>query len=164
MERGGATLRRSARRPPRRGGAPGEGTFGTLVTATPPYLVPGCAVVPLRRQQAGCHIELRGGIEEYCEAARRWLAPRGRFVVCHSDVERAELAFERSGLAVEERVDVIPRAGKVLLFSVFHARERSDGDSWPANGTSHRAIIVRDRDGRWTEDFRALRREMAMPA
>jgi tRNA1Val (adenine37-N6)-methyltransferase len=73
-----------------------------LVTATPPYLVSGCAVVPRRRQQAGCHIELRGGIEEYCDAAARWLAPRGRFVVCHSDVSRTEHALERSGLAVED--------------------------------------------------------------
>jgi tRNA1Val (adenine37-N6)-methyltransferase len=139
----------------------GEATFD-LVTATPPYLAPGRAVVPRRRQQAGCHIELRGGIEDYCDGARRWLAPRGRFVVCHSDGDRTERALERSGLALEERLHVIPREGKAPLFSVFHATEH--GDRRPTSATSNRSIVVRDRGGRWTEEFRVLRREMAMPA
>jgi tRNA1(Val) A37 N6-methylase TrmN6 len=128
-----------------------------LVTATPPYLVPGRAVIPRRRQQAGCHVELRGGIEDYCDAAARWLAPIGRFVVCHSDVERTRHALERSGLALEERLDVIPREGKPRLFSVFAA---SQAGRLPLRVTT---LVVRGFDGQWTDAFRMLRLEMGMP-
>ena len=138
----------------------GEGAAFDLVTATPPYLVPGRAVVPTRVQQAGCHVELRGGIEDYCEAASRWLAPKGRLVVCHSDVERTESAMARAGLVVVRRLAVIPREGKLPLFSVFTARKRGQ-TYFP--GRSPFSIVVRNRGGEWTDAFRTLRREMGMP-
>ncbi|MGH7802961.1 MAG: methyltransferase domain-containing protein, partial [Candidatus Binatia bacterium] len=36
-----------------------------LVTGTPPYLPLGTATVPRREEQPGCHLELRGGLEDY---------------------------------------------------------------------------------------------------
>lgn len=127
-----------------------------LVTGTPPYLPPGTASEPRRFGQAGCHLELRGGIEEYCAAASR-ITSSGRFVVCHSDVARTERAALAAGFAVAERLDVIPRAGKRRLFSVFvlERRARTPGVT---------TLVVRDGCGRWTAEFRALRDEMGMPS
>ena len=143
----------------------GEGPEFDLITATPPYLVPGRAVVPTRVQQAGCHVELRGGIEDYCEAASRWLAPEGRFVVCHSDVERTASAMEQAGLVVEQRLAVIPREGKPPLFSVFTAHKRGQIYLRGAKiDLTPLEIIVRNRGGEWTDAFRSLRCEMGMPA
>jgi tRNA1(Val) A37 N6-methylase TrmN6 len=140
-----------------------EGTFD-LVTATPPYLVPGTASVPARVQQEGCHIELRGGIEDYCDAASRMLAPRGRFVVCHSDVARTEHAMDGARLTIDARLDVIPREGKQPLFSVFTAKKWGQTYLRDAKiGLSPFTIVVRDRGGEWTDAFRTVRREMGMP-
>jgi len=132
-----------------------------LVTGTPPYLAPGTASVPTRVQQEGCHIELRGGIEDYCEAAARVLAPGGRFVVCHSQIDRTERAMQQAGLAVGARLDVVPREGKPPLFSVFSNSKKGTDPFFMQRGLS--PLVVRDREGRWTGQFRALRREMGMP-
>ncbi len=129
-----------------------------LVTGTPPYLPVGSATEPRRAQQAGCHLELRGGIEDYCAAAMS-IAPAGRFVVCHSDADRAERAARSVGLAIEERIDVIPRQGKERLFSTFAMRAAGDSTR---QATS--TLVVRDRTGAWTAEFRALRSDMGMPA
>lgn len=140
-----------------------EGSFD-LVTATPPYLVPGTASVPSRVQQEGCHLEVRGGIEDYCEAAARVLVPGGNFVVCHSQIERTERAMAEAGLAVAYRLDVIPREGKGPLFSVFSNSKMGTVPIFKKIGLSpFSRIVVRDRGGQWTDEFRALRREMGMP-
>jgi tRNA1(Val) A37 N6-methylase TrmN6 len=129
-----------------------------LVTGTPPYLPLGTATTPRRAQQAGCHLELRGGIEDYCRAARAVLAPAGRFVVCHSDLARTQRAASDAGFSIDERLDVVPREGKPRLFSVF---SMIAGET--AVSASLQELIVRDIAGQWTEEFRALRAEMGMP-
>src|SRR5262249_53931391 len=48
-----------------------------LVTATPPYLPLGSAHSSTRPQRAGCHLEQRGGVEDFTQAAARLLAPQG---------------------------------------------------------------------------------------
>lgn len=138
-----------------------EGAIYELVTATPPYLPLGTATEPQRPQQAPCHIEQRGGIEAYWVAAARLLAHSGRFVTCHAAAEtmRVEAAAATAGLAVECRRDVVPRAGKAPLFSVYAMRRIA--------GVSECAVlprlVVRDVHGEWTDDFCELRREMGMP-
>ena len=129
-----------------------------LVTGTPPYLPLGTATVPRRAEQPGCHLELRGGIEDYCAAAARALAPSGRFVVCHSDRARVERAAEAAGLALGRARDVVPRRGKAPLFAVY---ELGRGDL-----ARHELapLVVRDQSGEWSAEFRALRRSMGMPS
>jgi len=131
-----------------------------VVSATPPYLPLGTAREPLRAQQAGCHLELRGGIEAYCAAAACLLAPGGRFVACHAaaQVARVERAAAAAALAIESRLDVIPRQGKAALFSVYAMRRAATAS------TVLPLLIVRDGDGQWTAEFRALRADMGMPA
>jgi tRNA1(Val) A37 N6-methylase TrmN6 len=134
------------------------GTFD-LVTGTPPYLRPGTATESRRVQCAPCHFEHRGGIEVYCLAAARLLAPAGRFVVCHAADARVTRAAAAAGLAITARRDVIPRQGKAALFAVYtmeRAGRRVDGVDQPP-------LVVRDRTGARTAAFAALRREMGMP-
>jgi len=132
-----------------------------LVTGTPPYLRPGTAT-PSRRTQCGpAHLELRGGIEAYCLAAARWLAPGGRFVACAATAQlrRVFEAATAAGLHVTRRLEVIPRAGKAALFSV-HVRRRGPSASSPRLDPP---LVVRDAAGQRTPAFRALRERMGMP-
>jgi tRNA1(Val) A37 N6-methylase TrmN6 len=137
----------------------GGGARFELVTGTPPYLPAGSGREPTRPLQAACHIEQRGGIEDYCSAAARLLAPTGRFVVCHAaaQIARVQGAAARAGLRVEARMAVIPRAGKAPLFCVYSMR--------PTAGREHvlPTLVVRDERGQWTPEFRALRADMGMP-
>lgn len=137
-----------------------EGAVFDLVSATPPYLPPGTGREPTRPLQAACHIEQRGGIEAYCHAAAPLLAPGARFVACHAaaQVARVEAAAEAAGLAIESRMDVIPRRGKSALFSVYCMRRDR------VTGTVLAPLVVRDGDGQWTAQFRTLRADMGMPA
>ena len=132
-----------------------------LVTATPPYLRPGTAHVSRRVQWAGCHFELRGGLEDYCTAAARSLAPGGTFVTCAAaaDATRLERAGAAVGMRVTARMAVVPRDGKEALFTV-HALRPADA---AAGTVEHPPLVVRDRDGRRTLAFVALRRDMGMP-
>jgi tRNA1Val (adenine37-N6)-methyltransferase len=138
---------------------PEEATFD-LVTATPPYLPVGSAHRSSRSQWAGCHLELRGGIEAYCGSASRLLAPDGWFVTCAGATQDARVrdGAVRSGLTVVRRRDVIPRAGKRALFAVWALRRAG-----PAAAIEP-PLVVRDHAGRWTDAFRAVRGAMGMPA
>jgi tRNA1(Val) A37 N6-methylase TrmN6 len=132
-----------------------------LVTGTPPYLPPGTATESTRVQVGDCHVEHRGGIEDYCVAARRLLAAGGRFVTCAggAQVERVAAAASAAGLGIARRRDVVPRAGKAPLFSVY-VLERAD-EAEPA--TVDPPLVVRDARGARTAAFRALRHDMGMP-
>ncbi|HYY05809.1 MAG TPA: hypothetical protein VE997_04480 [Candidatus Limnocylindria bacterium] len=101
------------------------------------------------------------GIEAYCLAAARWLAPGGRFVACAAaaQVRRVAEAAAAAGLHLTRRLDVIPRAGKPALFSV-HTMRAGRGGGEPALDPP---LVVRDAAGRRTPMFRALRARMGMP-
>jgi hypothetical protein len=62
------------------------------------------------------------------------------------------------GAVIERRLDVIPRAGKKALFSVYVLRPTAVGGS-PAVDE----LVVRDERGERTARFRALRGDMGMP-
>jgi tRNA1(Val) A37 N6-methylase TrmN6 len=142
-----------------------RGTFD-LVTGTPPYLTPGHATASHRAQCGPCHFEERGGVEDYCAAAARLLAPRGRFVLCAaaSQHERVVRGAAGASLGVAERVEVVPREGKQPLFAVYVCRRAGDfvyGDALPAPSSA--TLTVRDAAGQWTPAFRALRSAMGIP-
>ncbi len=68
-----------------------------LMTGTPPYLRPGTATPSARMQRGPAHLELRGGIEAYCLAAARWLAPGGRFVACAAAAQLRRVSEAATG-------------------------------------------------------------------
>ena len=131
-----------------------------LVTGTPPYLPRGTATEPVRADRGPWHFEHRGGIEDYCRAAARLLAPGAPFVVCAGALQeaRVEHAAVAAGLRITCRRDVVPRAGKGALFALYVLRAA------PAEALrAEPPLVVRDASGAWTPAFRAVRRTMGMP-
>ena len=137
-----------------------EASVFDLVTGTPPYLPPGTAHASARTQWAGCHLEQRGGVEDYCAAAARLLASGGWFVTCAGSAqrERVQHGAARAGMVVARRREVVPRAGKGVLFSVYGLRV-----GHAALAVVDEPLVVRDASGRRTAAFRALRGAMGMP-
>lgn len=130
-----------------------------LVTGTPPYLRIGEGVESGRPQLAPCHFEHRGGLEAYCQAASRIVAPGGTLVLCAGAAQHQRMldAAHAAGFAVASWLPVVPRQGKTPLFSVYAMRQ-SDG-----RAQSHPPLVVRDAAGRRTPPFLRVRRDMGMP-
>ena len=139
----------------------GQGPFD-LVTGTPPYFPIGSGPQSDRTQRAPCRFEHHGGVEAYCEAAARLLAPNAPFVACEAWLQRArvEPAGRAAGLSLTHWREVIPREGKTPLFVVFAMTAASQ----PGALVKPSPLVVRDRQGRRTSEFAAVREAMGMPA
>ena len=110
-----------------------------LVTGTPPYFPPSTAVTPACHETSGCLFELKGGVEEYCKAASRYLRrPKNKslgdkevacgerpsiFALCNTAMASARVysGCHAAGLSVVKRIDIVPKVGKAPLFNVFIA-------------------------------------------
>jgi len=126
-----------------------------LVTGSPPYMPLGKGLVSPHPQRAACRVELRGSVYDYCAAARRHLAPGGRFafVMVAAD-PRTEDAPAQNGLAVLERWDYVFREGAAPLISTLVCAHAEEGPFPPrVTGT----LVIRDAQGEWTSDYLALR-------
>jgi tRNA1(Val) A37 N6-methylase TrmN6 len=140
---------------------PGGARFD-LVTGSPPYIPVGSGVMSEKEQCAAARFELRGGIEEYCEAAARWMAPGGQFVVCHAAPQRPRVmaAAAGAGLAVTRFREVVPREGRDPLLTVYVARFAQEVVDPPHQESE---LVVRDLAGARTTEYLALRKDMGMP-
>lgn len=131
-----------------------------LVTGTPPYLPVGTASASPDPQRAACRLELRGGIEDYLAAAARVVAPNGVVVMCADG--RAPERVLRGAAAAElcpiKRVDVIPRAGKDALFSVWTCAPTTNAP------LEHARVVMRDEAGNRTDASREMRRTFGLEA
>ncbi|WP_437535169.1 methyltransferase [Sorangium sp. So ce726] len=132
-----------------------------LVTGTPPYLPVGTGIESHRLQCGPCRFEHRGGVEDYCLAAARLLAPGAPFVACAAARQRprVEAAAAAAGLALEAWRDVVPKEGRAALFSVYALR-RAEA---VASCHDEPPLVLRGGNGRFSEEFDALRRTMGMP-
>ncbi len=135
------------------------GSTFDLITGSPPYIPLGSGLLSPHPQKAACRIELRGSVFDYCEAARRWLAPGGRFafVMLASD-PRTEAAPLEAGLQVVERWDYVFGAGRephVATLVCAHSEE-----SVPPRRTGE--LVIRGPDGSWTDAYEAFRRDMGV--
>lgn len=133
-----------------------------LITGTPPYFDVTDGTVSDVAQRGPCRFETRGGIETYCDAASRHLAPGGRFVVCETalELQRVFDAAAAANLAVRAQLDIIPRAGKQPLIRLFEMVHRGEATGAP---TTLSTLTVRDEKLCWTADFSAVRARMGMP-
>jgi tRNA1Val (adenine37-N6)-methyltransferase len=137
----------------------GIGERFDLITGTPPYFPRGTGVESESVQKGPCRFEHRGGVEDYCLKAAPLLEPGAPFVGCAPSGQRERVfeAARAAGLSVERWRDVIPRAGKAPLVSVFSMkRDVRETIVEPP-------LVVRDERSRRTEEFVALRAEMGMP-
>jgi tRNA1Val (adenine37-N6)-methyltransferase len=140
-----------------------EGAIFDLVTGTPPYIPVGDGVMSEKEQCAPCRFELRGGIEDYCVAAARLLAPGGRFVICQGANQRARslAAASAASLAVLRACDVVPREGRGALFTLFEMCLVGEHDGSPLIEAP--PLVVRDADGARTPAYLQIREDMGMP-
>jgi tRNA1(Val) A37 N6-methylase TrmN6 len=130
-----------------------------LITGTPPYFPRGTGTESDADQRGPCRFEHRGGVEAYCARAAALLKPGAPFVGCAPTLQRDRVlaAATGAGLHVDRWRDVVPRAGKAPLFSVFALRGHV------AETIVEPPLVVRDRQGRRTGEFIALRAAMGMP-
>jgi tRNA1(Val) A37 N6-methylase TrmN6 len=129
-----------------------------LVTGTPPYLPVGTALPSPDPQRTACRLELRGGIEDYLVAAGRVLSADGVFVGC-ADARRPERVLEgaeTAGLVPIRRLDVVPRAGRPALFSVWTCARQA------RQALEHTEIVMRDERGERTEVSLEMRRTFGL--
>jgi tRNA1Val (adenine37-N6)-methyltransferase len=129
-----------------------------LVTGTPPYLPLGTASASPDPQRAAARIELRGGGEDYLAAAARVLSPEGVVVLCSDGraPERVLRGAAAAGLVPVRRLDIVPKAGRSPLFSVWTC-------AWGPRGTlEHAELIMRDERGERTEESQAMRRAFGL--
>lgn len=130
------------------------GTNFDLVTGTPPYFPPGRAIDALDEQRTRARVETRGGVEAYIETAARLVHRDGAIVLC-GDAEadaRVMTAAPHHGARVVGRCDVIPRAGRPVLFSVWTLRV-GRGEEAPTLSS----LTLRDAAGAPAEGAAALR-------
>lgn len=131
-----------------------------LVTGSPPYLPPGTGLLSPIPQRAHARIELRGGVDEYCEAARPRIAPWGRFVYVMAAGDRRTLeAPARHGLVVVEWFEVVFRHGRPPHIAVVTCARADEG---PFGEPSLGRLEVRGPDGAWTDDYLRFRAVMGM--
>lgn len=133
----------------------GPGSFD-LVTGSPPYFDVRDGIVSADPQRAGARFELRGDVRDYCRAAARTMA--GRFVFCFPTAQRtrARDAVRDAGLHLRRMRDVVPRTGLAALFSLFECVRQ------PIETLVEPAFIVRDADGKHTEEMTAARAAFGM--
>jgi tRNA1(Val) A37 N6-methylase TrmN6 len=139
-----------------------EGASFELITGSPPYIPEGKGLLSPVAQRAGARIELRGSVYDYCEAARRWLAPGGRFVYVMAAADpRTEDAPRLHGFAVLERWEYQFRPGQPPLISTIVCARAEDGPH-PERTTG--TLVIRGPDGEWTEEYLAFRAAMGADA
>ncbi len=135
-----------------------DGSLGCfdLVTGTPPFMPPGSGVLPKDPQRAAARFELRGGIEEYSEAAAMHLAEDGRvsLVMDGAQDARCRHAFASAGLELVGVRSFIPRAGKDVRYIAYVGRKASGAEP---GVLTEETITIRNRDGVVTEEWLGIR-------
>jgi tRNA1(Val) A37 N6-methylase TrmN6 len=126
-----------------------------LVTGTPPYFPPPAALTAEDEQRAFARIEYRGGIEAYIDAGARLLSDDGALVLCGDAraLQRTASASARAGLSIHTRCDVLPRAGRAALFSIWTLQRAALG----GGGPSLSVLTLRSDSGQPTSDAQRLR-------
>ncbi len=131
-----------------------QGAFD-LITGSPPYFAPESGTHCADPARAAAHFELRGGIEQYAEAAARSLSPGGLFVGCAGAVPRtrAREALVSHGLQLRFYQPVLPRAGKEPFLVLFVCAKETAAET-----TEAPPLVLRDEEGRRTAEHLAIRR------
>lgn len=137
-----------------------EGSQFELITGSPPYIPEGTGVISPVPQRAYARMELRGNVFDYCESARRWLAPGGAFCfVMAAQDPRTEEAPLAHGLQVVERWDYVFAKRRVPHIATLVCMRSEDDPPERRTGT----LVIRGADGEWTDDYLAFRHEMGSP-
>lgn len=129
-----------------------------LITGSPPYLPAGTGVMSPDAQRRACRFELRGGVEAYCEAAARWMAPGGGFAMVFQSAwhDRVMAAGEAAGLHLRARADIAMREDATGPFLSVYGWQREPG-------ALHRhAFAIRDAAGDISGEYQHARRALGL--
>lgn len=136
---------------------PEHGTFD-LISCSPPYIPEGSGVASPVPQRAGARLELRGDVFDYMRAAQRALAPGGRVALVHAAADRRPRpAIQQAGLALEWWCEVFFRSGRPASLALYVAGHEAE---LATESSPRPPVVLRDRDGRWSEVYLELRREL----
>lgn len=146
----------------------GETPFD-LVLGSPPYWAPGTRKEAAHPQTHPARFELRGGVEDYAQAAGRLLAPGGIFacVFALDGLSRVEGALRQAGLLPLRRREVRFREGESRGVCVFTAGRNADFP--PSFGEDGRfpheepVLVVRDGRGAFTPEMTLVRLTLGFP-
>ena len=139
-----------------------------LITGSPPYFAASEGLLSTHSQKAHCRFELRGGLEAYCAAAKRHLAPRGKFVFVMTAADaRCETAPVMHGLRVIERYDYRFKGDRDAAHISTLVCEHDENNFFSrfffwGNKRQFREMVLRDADGRRTLEYRAFQELMAL--
>lgn len=137
-----------------------------LISGSPPYFPLGTALPAADPQRRACRMELRGGVEAYCEAAGRLLAPNGVFVLVHQTqaTDRVLAGASEARLVLFAQADVRMRVDREEPFlSVYAFRPVAPGEGQRLQeGVERVELAVRDAQGEITAEYRAVRRELGL--
>lgn len=133
-----------------------------LVSGSPPYFDVKDGIVSADSQRAGARFELRGDVRDYCLAARRTMGPEGCFIFCLPTLQRAkaERACAEANLIVTRTCDVIPRATRSALFSLYACKRADNLDAVAAIFID--TFTVRDVDGAHTKEMTEARKLLGL--
>lgn len=136
----------------------GDGARFDLVTGSPPYFPLGTGKVSPHPQRAAARMELRGTITDYAARAARHLAPGGAFVACFPAADpRGEASFASARMHLRARRLVYFRSDQPALLALFVATAE------PGERADLPPFYVRGEDGRWTDEYLAMRAAMGNP-
>lgn len=139
------------------------GTSFDLITGSPPYFPIESAILSPNSQRAACRVELRGCVYDYCEAARRWLAPKGCF--CFVMVATDPRTFDapgQHGLTILEHWDYVFKTGRnAHICTLVCARDEDALCNGKRRAPLQRGtMLIRGDDNHFTEDHRGFKVHM----
>lgn len=137
-----------------------------LVTGTPPYWPIERCVAAEDAQRGFARVERRGGVEAYVATGASVLAPEGVLVICGDSRSdgRVRAAAADHRLALVETHEVVPKAGKPALFTVWAMRRDASCGGEPRRPDARTTFTLRTASGGTTPDADALRVFSGFPA
>jgi tRNA1(Val) A37 N6-methylase TrmN6 len=129
------------------------------ITSSPPYYDFREGPVSPDPDRARVRFETKGCIEDYFQAAAAHADRQTRFITAYPTrfKERVNAAAGAAGFFIRRSIDIIPRAGKPALFTLFSCTNQE-----PATVIAEE-LTVRGHDQLLTPEFRAARRMLGYP-
>ena len=128
-----------------------------LITGSPPYFPVKSGVLPPDSQKAHARFELRGHVGDYASFANEHLSESGLFVFCFPFQQKVRCfdLVTAAGMSIVSVRDVVTRAGKAPLFSLYSAKKSVDV-SVSEKLVEEPAFIVAGADGVYSDEMRAM--------
>jgi tRNA1Val (adenine37-N6)-methyltransferase len=125
-----------------------------FITSSPPYYEYREGPLSPDPDRARVRFETQGSIEAYFQTAAAHAAPGARFITVYPTAykQRVDAAASASGFSIQRSIDIIPRAGKAALFTLFTCVNNA------SEALINEELTVRGLDQLFTTEFRAVRR------